>query len=115
MKLLRIGDIVEQTGYAAETIRRFEKAGRIPGARRGRGGWRYWYRRDLPAILRALNAEAGKPPTLAESFSNVLDSVTSSSTLGGLLDVLPPDVKRVVKELVGDEAFEQATHALVRS
>jgi len=90
MHELRIGDISRLTGRTTEHIRRCEKAGIIPKARRDKC-WRYWFGSDLPGICAGLSVP---PPPTAEE--RVLHDV--SAMLG--VD-LPDDLEAACERLTG--------------
>ena len=116
MTELRIGDITRLTGRAAETIRRFERTGRIPRARRQRR-WRYWRQEDLPAVYAGLGV--APPSTLEESLARILDGTAMPDTLDGLCEYLSPAMAKAVEGLLGQQEVKSllkstAAHSLSR-
>ena len=97
MKELRIGDIARLTGRATETIRRFERAGRLPRARR-QGRWRYWTQSDLPAIYAGLGVKPSPDP---------LDSLLAT------LERLAPVIMAQAEALLGGKTIDEAAKALL--
>ena len=89
MHELRIGDISRLTGRTTEHIRRCERAGIIPEAKRIHGVHRYWDEGDIPAICKGLGVAL--PPTLEDrlmrDLSEVLGSDQSSNPLDDLLAI----------------------------
>ena len=112
MKELRIGDIARLTGRATETIRRFERAGRIPRARR-QGRWRYWTQADLPAICAGLGV--APPPDPLDSLLANLERLApvimaqAEALLGG------KTIEQAVQGLLGEQGIGEAMRELVRS
>ena len=94
-----IGDISRLTGRTTEAIRRAEKEGRIPLARREYRGERRWNDDDLPEIRAAFGIE--------DPASNALDSLLAT------LQDLGPVIARAAEELLQDKKLVQAMEGLL--
>lgn len=72
VKLLRVGEVAALYGVDESTVHRWERRGRLRGARRDPGGGKYWLESEILEDLLAgqaqprATAEAGSVATLVE-------------------------------------------------
>ena len=100
MHELRIGDISRLTGRTTEHIRRMERAGRIPAARRDKC-FRHWPESDLPAIYEGLGVEP--PPTPAERVLQealALLGIEPSASLEETIERIEGELTPAVKSML---------------
>jgi len=93
-----IGDVSRLTGRTTEAIRRAEKEGRIPKARREYRGERRWSEDDLPRIFAAFGVAPPPDP---------LDSLLTT------LERLAPVIMAQAEALLGDKTIGEAAMALL--
>lgn len=118
-KKVRIGQAAKILGVTAQTLRNWEKSGRL-GAKRSRGGQRYYFVADLERLLLDLPglgwawAASGQAPDLApEYYCERQDRFTSRLVKMGVVlqQTLNGDVRDLVSLLtlvtgeIGDNAF----------
>jgi DNA-binding transcriptional MerR regulator len=72
MQLLTVGDVARRLGIAAETVRLWERLGKLPVAERTASGMRLWNGADVERLRRAREVKAGaRARAKAHSPANV--------------------------------------------
>ena len=104
MSELRIGDVNRKTGRTTEMIRRAERAGLIPKARRSRGGFRYWDEADIPAICKGLGVLTPEE-RLMQDINNIAAKLglDSLDDLLAIFQELAPVIGREVERVTGGQ------------
>ena len=54
MQVMKIGEVARELGVSVDWLRRAEKEGRIPRARRQLSGWRVYSKEDVEKVKRLL-------------------------------------------------------------